>query len=104
MASHCVCFEPRLTAIFRTLSVSSAGCTIWEGCDMKKVDLTTLDICSVIVNRVESMPQSTDYLVFGTSGGRCGGELHRIEIGGRGSNYFRLVIDLYAHAKLWLTF
>ena len=35
---------------------------------MKKVDLTTLDICSVIVNRVESMPQSTDYLVFGTSG------------------------------------
>ena len=33
---------------------------------MKKVDLTTLDICSVIVNRVESMPQSTDYLVFGT--------------------------------------
>ena len=32
---------------------------------MKKVDLTTLDICSVIVNRVESMPQSTDYLVFG---------------------------------------
>ncbi|KAF0289165.1 putative homeodomain transcription factor [Amphibalanus amphitrite] len=41
------------------------GCTIWEGCDMKKVDLTTLDICSVIVNRVESMPQSTDYLVFG---------------------------------------
>ena len=44
----------------------AAGCTIWEGCDMKKVDLTTLDICSVIVNRVESMPQSTDYLVFGT--------------------------------------
>ena len=34
---------------------------------MKKVDLTTLDICSVIVNRVESMPQSTDYLVFGTN-------------------------------------
>ncbi|XP_037082119.1 putative homeodomain transcription factor [Pollicipes pollicipes] len=50
-----------------TPSASSdrTGCTIWEGVDVKKVDLTTLDICSVVVNRVESMPQSTDYLVFG---------------------------------------
>lgn len=41
------------------------GCIIWEGAELKKVDLTTLDICSVIVNRVEAMPQSTDYLIFG---------------------------------------
>ncbi|KAL7648822.1 UNVERIFIED_CONTAM: hypothetical protein RMT77_000729 [Armadillidium vulgare] len=41
------------------------GCKIWEDSEMKKVDLSVLDISSAIISRVDSLHQSSNYLRFG---------------------------------------
>lgn len=41
------------------------SCTIWESRDVKKADLSVLDISSAIIARVESMPESMDYFYVG---------------------------------------
>lgn len=41
------------------------SCTIWEHNECKKVDLTVLDISSAIIRKVDSSPQSTEYLAIG---------------------------------------
>ncbi|GLV45397.1 phtf [Carabus blaptoides fortunei] len=42
------------------------SCTIWENRDIKKADLSVLDISSAIIARVESMPETPDYIYSGT--------------------------------------
>nr|CAD7572048.1 unnamed protein product [Timema californicum] len=41
------------------------SCTIWETRDVKKADLSVLDISSAIIARVESMPEHMDYFYGG---------------------------------------
>lgn len=41
------------------------SCTIWERRDMKKAELSVLDISSAIIARVETMPESRDYFYIG---------------------------------------
>ncbi|CAB0044323.1 unnamed protein product [Trichogramma brassicae] len=41
------------------------SCTIWTYRDVKKAELSVLDISSTIIARVESMPESMDYFYIG---------------------------------------
>lgn len=41
------------------------SCTIWERSEIKKAELSVFDISSAIITKVESMPQSMDYLYVG---------------------------------------
>ncbi|XP_059140412.1 uncharacterized protein LOC131928402 isoform X2 [Physella acuta] len=41
------------------------SCVIWEGNDCKKVDLTALDIGWAIIDKVDSLPESSDYFLIG---------------------------------------
>lgn len=41
------------------------SCTIWTRHDVKKADLTVLDISSAIIERVEAMPETLDYFYSG---------------------------------------
>lgn len=48
-------------------SVFLVSCTIWERSEIKKADLSVFDISSAIISKVESMPDSMDYLYIGIS-------------------------------------
>ncbi|XP_046654831.1 protein PHTF2-like isoform X1 [Daphnia pulicaria] len=50
-----------------TLSSSSdkVSCTVWEGLEVKKADLSVLDVAAAIIAKVDVMPESTDYLCGG---------------------------------------
>lgn len=41
------------------------SCTMWEGTDVHKVDLSVLDISSAIIRRVDSIAVGSDYLIIG---------------------------------------
>jgi hypothetical protein len=41
------------------------SCTVWEGVEVKKVDLSVLDVAAAIIAKVDVMPESTDYLCGG---------------------------------------
>lgn len=41
------------------------SCVIWEGNECKKVDLTALDIGWAIIDKVDSLPESSDYFLIG---------------------------------------
>ncbi|XP_046561696.1 LOW QUALITY PROTEIN: protein PHTF1-like [Haliotis rubra] len=41
------------------------SCVLWEGNECKKVDLTALDIGWAIIDKVDNMPESSDYIVIG---------------------------------------
>ncbi|XP_025088883.1 putative homeodomain transcription factor 2 isoform X2 [Pomacea canaliculata] len=41
------------------------SCVIWEGNECKKVDLTALDIGWAIIDKVDNLPESSDYIVIG---------------------------------------
>ncbi|XP_055919585.1 protein phtf [Eupeodes corollae] len=41
------------------------SCTIWENRDIKKAQMSVLDISSCIIERVEAMPETCDYIYFG---------------------------------------
>ncbi len=41
------------------------SCTIWEGEEVKKVDLTVLDIGWTIIQRVDKIRETCDYLLLG---------------------------------------
>lgn len=43
----------------------SVSCTIWTRRDIKKAELSVLDISSAIIARVESMPESMTYFYSG---------------------------------------
>ena len=43
----------------------SVSCTIWTRRDIKKAELSVLDISSAIIARVESMPESMNYFYGG---------------------------------------
>ena len=45
----------------------SVSCTIWEGFEVKKADLSVLDVAAAIIAKVDVMPESTDYLCGGKS-------------------------------------
>lgn len=52
--------------ILRTqLLYLAVSCTIWEHRDIKKADLSVLDISSAIIARVETMPETPDYFYTG---------------------------------------
>lgn len=46
-------------------SSDKVSCTVWEGLEMKKVDLSVLDVAAAIIAKVDVMPESTDYLCGG---------------------------------------
>ncbi|CAL7938645.1 unnamed protein product [Xylocopa violacea] len=46
-------------------SYDRVSCTIWTRRDIKKAELTVLDISSAIIARVESMPESMNYFYAG---------------------------------------
>ncbi|XP_071114739.1 protein PHTF2-like isoform X2 [Haliotis cracherodii] len=41
------------------------SCVLWEGNECKKVDLTALDIGWAIIDKVDNMPESSDYIIIG---------------------------------------
>lgn len=41
------------------------SCKIWEGVEVKKVDLSVLDISSAVISKVDSLQHTTHYLQFG---------------------------------------
>ncbi|XP_050393677.1 protein PHTF1 [Patella vulgata] len=41
------------------------SCVIWEGNECKKVDLTALDIGWAIIDKVDNLPESSDYIWIG---------------------------------------
>lgn len=43
----------------------SVNCTIWDGRDVKKVEMSVLDISSAIIKRVEAIPDTCDYVYIG---------------------------------------
>jgi len=43
----------------------AVSCTIWENRDVKKAELSVLDISSAIIARVEAMPDNLDYFYGG---------------------------------------
>lgn len=47
------------------LYVFSVSCTIWEKREVKKAELSILDISSAIIARVEAMPENMDYFYAG---------------------------------------
>ncbi|XP_023018004.2 putative homeodomain transcription factor [Leptinotarsa decemlineata] len=48
-----------------TPSANKVSCIIWERNEIKKADLSMLDISSAIICKVDSMPESMDYFYFG---------------------------------------
>jgi len=46
-------------------SSDKVSCTIWEQAEIKKADLTVLDVAAAIIAKVDVMPESTDYLCGG---------------------------------------
>ncbi|XP_065202605.1 protein phtf [Planococcus citri] len=45
--------------------VGKVSCTMWEKKDVKKANLSVLDISSAIIARVEAMPENVDYFYIG---------------------------------------
>ncbi|PSN35042.1 hypothetical protein C0J52_15398 [Blattella germanica] len=60
-------FELSPTVILSPSCAASdrVSCTVWESRDVKKADLSVLDISSAIIARVESMPENMDYFYVG---------------------------------------
>lgn len=56
-------FEWNLTKF--SVFYSTVSCTMWEKKDVKKANLSVLDISSAIIARVEQMPENIDYFYFG---------------------------------------
>lgn len=45
----------------------SVSCTVWDHREIKKADLSVLDISSTIIARVEGMPETCDYFYGGVA-------------------------------------
>lgn len=58
------CFFTRFH-LLAALSVYAVSCLIWEGDEVKKVDLTVLDVGWTIIKRVECIPEKADYIKMG---------------------------------------
>lgn len=43
----------------------SVNCTIWDGREIKKAEMSVLDISSAIIKRVEAIPETCDYVYIG---------------------------------------
>lgn len=43
------------------------SCTIWERQQTKKAEMSVLDISSAIIERVEAMPETCDYIYIGVA-------------------------------------
>ncbi|ELU06136.1 hypothetical protein CAPTEDRAFT_227509 [Capitella teleta] len=56
-----------VASIMNNLASSTAkvSCLIWEGDEVKKVDLTVLDVGWTIIKRVECIPEKADYIKMG---------------------------------------
>ncbi|XP_064597499.1 LOW QUALITY PROTEIN: protein PHTF2-like [Liolophura sinensis] len=74
-ASSCASDREMSEGELNTVSVSShshnapqpdkVSCVIWEGNECKKVDLTALDIGWAIIEKVDSIAESSDYILIG---------------------------------------
>lgn len=60
--SPCAILSPSCAASDRV------SCTMWEKKEVKKADLSVLDISSAIIARVEAMPENMDYFYVGMLG------------------------------------
>lgn len=45
----------------------TVSCTIWDGREAKKAEMSVLDISSAIIERVEAMPETCDYAYIGVA-------------------------------------
>ena len=45
----------------------TVSCLIWEGDEVKKVDLTVLDVGWTIIKRVDRIPETADYMKLGVA-------------------------------------
>ena len=61
---HCVDLFQKLMYLYKHC-VYLVSCVIWEGNECKKVDLTALDIGWAIIDKVDSLPESSDYFLIG---------------------------------------
>lgn len=43
----------------------TVSCVIWEGSEVKKVELTGIDIGWTIIEKVDNIPESSDYILIG---------------------------------------
>lgn len=43
----------------------AVNCTIWDGRETKKAEMSVLDISSAIIERVEAIPETCDYIYIG---------------------------------------
>lgn len=43
----------------------AVNCTIWDGRELKKAEMSVLDISSAIIKRVEAIPDTCDYIYIG---------------------------------------
>lgn len=43
----------------------TVSCTIWDGRETKKAEMSVLDISSAIIERVEAIPETCDYIYIG---------------------------------------
>ncbi|XP_055374027.1 protein phtf [Condylostylus longicornis] len=46
-------------------SSDKISCTIWDDLEMKKAEMTVLDISTSIIEKVEAMPETCDYIYIG---------------------------------------
>ena len=47
------------------------SCMIWEGNECKKLDLTAMDIGWAIIDKVDNLPESSDYIFIGVTLSLC---------------------------------
>lgn len=54
---------------FKMISINwffwTVNCTIWDGRETKKAEMSVLDISSAIIERVEAIPETCDYIYIG---------------------------------------
>lgn len=47
------------------LDLIAVNCTLWDGREVKKTEMSVLDISSAIIKRVEAIPETCDYVYIG---------------------------------------
>ncbi|KAJ4432268.1 hypothetical protein ANN_20885, partial [Periplaneta americana] len=69
LKTHSSFLEKSPTVILSPSCAASdrVSCTVWESRDVKKADLSVLDISSAIIARVEAMPENMDYFYVGVA-------------------------------------
>ena len=60
-----------VTSLHLRPSFFAVSCMIWEGNECKKLDLTAMDIGWAIIDKVDNLPESSDYIFIGVTLSLC---------------------------------